>query len=129
MRLDQQRREGRAPPFVAADRERAQRIAVIALAPRDDVAALGLATLDEILPRHFQRRLDRFRSAAHEVGVADAGGGVGDQAVGEFLGDLGGEEAGMGIGELVELLVQSPPITAGWPCPRQETAAPPEASM
>ena len=33
-------------------------------------------------------------------------GRVGDQPVGELLGDLGGEEAGMGIGELVELLVQ-----------------------
>ena len=43
MRLDQQRREGRAAPFVAAGRQRAQRIAVIALAAGDDVAALRLA--------------------------------------------------------------------------------------
>ena len=106
MRLDQQRREGRAPPFVAAGRQRAQRIAVIALAPGDDVAALCLAALGEVLPRHLERRLDRFRSAAHQIGVADAVGGVGDQPVGELLGHLGGEEAGMGIGELVELLVQ-----------------------
>ena len=38
--------------------------------------------------------------------MADALGGVGDQPVGEPFGDLGGEEAGMGIGEAVELLVQ-----------------------
>ena len=106
MRLDQQRREGRAPPFVAAGRQRAQRIAVIALATGDDVAALFLAALGEILPRHLERRFDRFRPAAHEIGVADAFGGVGDQPVGESLGHFGGEEAGMGIGELVELLVQ-----------------------
>ena len=106
MRLDQERREGRAPPFVAARRQRAQRIAVIALAAGDDVAALLLAALGEILPRHLERRFDRFRPTAHQIGVADALGGVGDQAVGEFLGHVGGEEAGMGIGELVELLVQ-----------------------
>ena len=33
--LDQQRLELRPPPFVAADRQRAQRVAVIALPPRD----------------------------------------------------------------------------------------------
>ena len=106
MRLDQERREGRTLPFVAAGRQRAQRIAVIALAPGDHVAALRLAALGEILPRHLERRFDRFRSAAHQVGVADAVGGVGDQAVGEPFGNLGGEEAGMGIGKPVELLVQ-----------------------
>src|SRR6476659_4642578 len=101
MRLDQERRERRAAPFVAAGGQRAQRVAVIALAAGDDVAALGLAALDEILPRHLQRRLDRLRAAAYEVRVADAWGGVGDQPVGEFLGDFGGEEAGVGVGEAV----------------------------
>ena len=43
MRLDQQRAELLALPFPAADRERAERDAVIALAPRDEVAALRLA--------------------------------------------------------------------------------------
>ena len=65
--LDQQRLELRAPPSVAADRERAERIAVIALAPRDDVAALRLADLDKILARHLERRLDRLRAAADQI--------------------------------------------------------------
>ena len=48
------------------DRKRAERIAVIALAPRDDMAALGLADLDEILARHLERRLDRLGAAADQ---------------------------------------------------------------
>src|ERR1700730_18631324 len=95
-----------AAPFVAAGRERAQRIAVIALTPRDDVPALALTFLDEILPRHLDRGLDRFRSAAHEIDLNDALRLVLDQAVREFFGDLGREKTGMGIGERVELLVQ-----------------------
>ena len=43
MRLDQQRRELARGAIVAAGRERAERVAVIALAARDDVAALRLA--------------------------------------------------------------------------------------
>ncbi len=62
MGLDQQRPELGAAPFtVAAGRERAQGVAVIALAPRDDAPALRLAAFDEILPRHLQRRLDPLR--------------------------------------------------------------------
>ena len=72
MRLDQQRREWPALPFAAADRERAERDAVIALPPGDEMAALRLAALDEILPRELERRLDRFRAAADEEDVADA---------------------------------------------------------
>jgi len=58
MRLDQQRREWLALPFAAADGERAERYAVIALAPSDDVPALQLTALDEKLARQLQRRLD-----------------------------------------------------------------------
>src|SRR5205814_1837558 len=61
--LDQDRRELLAPPCIAADRQRTQGVAVIALAPGDKVAALAFATLHEILPRHFERRLDRLRPA------------------------------------------------------------------
>ena len=63
MRLDQQRAELAATRLVATGGERAQRIAVVALPPGDDVSALRLANLDEILPRHLQCRFDRFRSA------------------------------------------------------------------
>ena len=106
MGLDQQRRERRAPPGIAAGGERAQRIAVIALAAGDDVAPPGLAALGEVLPRHLERRLDRLRAAADEIDVAQPRRSILDQPVGQLLGHLGGEEAGVRIGELVELLVQ-----------------------
>ena len=103
--VDQQRRELRAPPLVAADRERAQRVAVVALPPGDEVRALRLPDLDEVLARHLERRLDRLRAAADEVDVAHAGGRVRDQLVGQRLGDLGGEEARVRVGEPVDLRV------------------------
>jgi hypothetical protein len=76
VRLDQQRLELVAAPLVAAGRERAERIAVIALAARDDVARCGSPFLDEILPRHLQRGLDRLRAAADEIRMADPGGRI-----------------------------------------------------
>src|SRR6185437_10338648 len=92
MGLDQERLELRPPPGVAAGRERAEGRAVIALAPGDDGAALRLAGLDEILARHFQRRLDSLRTAAGEIDVAHARWSVLDQAVGQALGGVGGEK-------------------------------------
>ena len=106
MGLDQQRPKLRAPPFVAAGRERPQSVAVVALAPRNDMPTPRLALLDEILPRHFQRRLDRLRAAADEIDVAEPGRSVFDQPVGEPLGDVGREKGGVGVGERVELPVQ-----------------------
>ena len=103
MRFDQQRRELPALPFAAADRERAQRDAVIALAPGDEIAPLRLAALDEILPRELQRRLDRLRSAADEERMAEALRRVRDEVVGKLFGGLRGEEAGMRVFEPVEL--------------------------
>ena len=100
--LGQQRLELAAPPGVAADRERAQRVAVIALPPRDEPAALGLADLDEVLARHLERRLDRLGAAGDEVDPVDAGGRARDQMVGQLLGRLAGEEAGVGIGQPLE---------------------------
>ena len=52
----QQRRIGLAPPRIAAGGQRAERVAVIALAARDEARALRLAALDEILPRQLDRR-------------------------------------------------------------------------
>ena len=104
VRLDQERLELRAPPRVSAGGEGAERIAVVALAPRDDMAALRLADLDEILARHLERRLDRLRTAAHQIDAIEAGGSVLDQTVGEAFGGLGGEKGGVRVGELIELL-------------------------
>ena len=106
MGFDQERLELRAAPRVAAGRQRAERVAVIALAARDDGAALRFAGLDEILARHLQRRLDRLGAAADEIDVIDAARRVLDQPIGEPLGGLGGEEGGVGVGERVELPVQ-----------------------
>ena len=88
VRLDQQRSELLALPFPAADRERAERDAVIALAARDDVSPLRLAALDEILPRELERGLDRLRAAADEEDVTDALRRVSDEIVGQFLRSL-----------------------------------------
>ncbi len=106
MGLDQQRFELRPPPCVPAGRQRPQRVAVIALAPGDDHAALRLPGLDEILSRHLERRLDRFGPAADEIDVIDAVGRVLDQPVGQTLGGFGGEEGRVGVGERVQLPMQ-----------------------
>ena len=63
--IDQERRKLRAAPFVAACRQRAQRVPVIALTPRDDVGALRLADLNKILARQFDGGFSRFRPAGH----------------------------------------------------------------
>jgi HAMP domain-containing protein len=102
-RIRQQRRERLAPSAVAAGGERTERVAVVALPPRDEPRALGLADLEEILPRHFQRALDRLRTAAHQIDAGEAARLVPDQIVGERLSHVGGEEARVHIGELVGL--------------------------
>ena len=68
----QQRRVERAPLQVAADRQRAQRVAVVAHPARDEVRARRLAALDDVLPRELQRDLHRLRSAADERDAAGA---------------------------------------------------------
>src|SRR5690606_25424048 len=63
------------------------------------------ALFDEILSRHLQRRLDGFRAAGDVIDMADSGRRAADQMVGQLLGRLGGEEAGMGEGEPVRLFM------------------------
>ena len=105
LHVDQQRRELLPSPGVAADRERAERVAVVALPPPDEDAALGLPDLDEILARHLERRLDRLGAAAHEVRMARAGGRGTDELIGERFGGLRGEEARVRVREPVDLRV------------------------
>ncbi len=102
----EKRPELAAPPFVAAGGERAKCVAVIALPAGDDVPALRLALFDEILPGHLQGRLDGFRTAAHQIDVIETVGRMSNEIVGEFLGDVRGEEAGMRVGQLIQLLVK-----------------------
>src|SRR3712207_7144789 len=42
-------------------------VAVIGLAPRDHMAALRLSLVEEVLPRHLERRLHRFGAARCEI--------------------------------------------------------------
>jgi hypothetical protein len=84
-------------------RERAERVAVVALASRDEVAPLRLPDLHEILPRHLEGRLDRLRAAGDEIDMAHAGRRVGDEIGAQALGRFRGEEARMGVGQPVEL--------------------------
>ncbi len=74
----------------------------------DEVFALRLAALDKILARHLQCGLDRFGSPAHKEDVRQTLRRIGDQGVREFFSDLGSEEVRMRVGELVDLVVQSP---------------------
>ena len=101
--IDQQRPELRASPLVAARRKRPHRIAVIALLAGDDAAARRLALLHEILPREFQRRLHRLRSARHQIDPVEIARRMLDQQIGQRFGRLRGEKAGMRIGQLVKL--------------------------
>src|SRR5262249_9654364 len=66
VRLDQQRGECPALPLPAADCERTERNAVIALTSCNDVPALDFAALDEVLARELERRLHGLRPSAHE---------------------------------------------------------------
>jgi hypothetical protein len=101
--LDQQWRELPAAPFVAAHSQGTQGVAVVALSARDEVAPLRLTLLDEVLPGHFECGLDRLRAAADEVRVADPGRRVRDEVLAQLLGGLAGEEAGVCVGDLVDL--------------------------
>ena len=103
MGLDQQRLELLAAPQIAAGGQRAQGVAVIALQPGDDVAALGLADLDVILARQLERRLHRLGPARGEVDPLDPRRRIGRQPVGQGLHRIVGEEAGMGEGDGVDL--------------------------
>ena len=92
-----------AARLVAAHRQCAQRVAVIALPARDEDAALGLTDLDEVLPRHLEGGFDRLRAAADEVDVFQPGRGGARQLVGERLRRLRGEEAGVRVGQAIDL--------------------------
>jgi len=116
MRFDQKRSELLALPLSAPDRERTERDAMIALVSRDDVSPLRLTAFDEILARKFERGLDRLRAAADEKDVADA-------------------SATSDVKKLVCAYASLSSCsriaakTSGCEWPREDTAAPLEASM
>ncbi|CAM2156543.1 hypothetical protein PT2222_30015 [Paraburkholderia tropica] len=103
MRFDQDRQERLASPCVAADRQRAERIAVIALAARDEMTARQLALLHEELARELERGLDRLGPARDEIDVIEPFGRVRDQVIGELLGGVGREERSVRVRQLLRL--------------------------
>jgi hypothetical protein len=90
---------------VAADRQRPQGVAVIALAPGDEAAALGLALVHEVLADQLDGRLVGLGAAGDEIDPAQLAWRPLDQVRGQVLGSLGGEEVGVGVGDLVELVL------------------------
>jgi hypothetical protein len=80
---------------------------VVALTPRDEITPLRFAALNEILPRQFNRRFHRLRSAAGEKRMAQLFRRVNRQLIGKFFGRLRGEEAAVRIFELIQLRAQS----------------------
>ena len=97
-RRRQDRLVQRAPHHVAARAERAKRVAMIALSARDEVGALGLTNLDEVLARKLQRSLGAFRAGGAEVRVRQTAGFAVQHDVREVLGRLAAERAGVGVG-------------------------------
>src|SRR5690606_22062806 len=96
--------EGFAAPGVAADRQRAQRVAVIALPARDEMPAGWLPDLDEILPRQLQRGFDGLRTARDEVDVIQIARRAGRKEIGQVFADLRREEGRMRVRQLFQLL-------------------------
>ena len=89
---------------VAAGGERAERVAVVALAARDEVGALGLVDFDEVLAREFQCGLGAFRAGGAEIGVGQAAWFAIQHDVREVFGGLAAEGSGVGVGHRGRLL-------------------------
>jgi hypothetical protein len=101
------RREDRtielASSGVAADRQGAERVAVIREVPRDEMIARGLAALHVNLPRKLEGGLGRLRPARYEEYPPGASRRRGRQAIGEFLRYARREKRRVRIGKTVEL--------------------------
>lgn len=101
--VDQQRREGLAAPLVAADRQRAECVAVVALAARQEGGALRLAGFQPVLAGQFERGLHGFRAAGDQVDLIEVAGGMCGQVGGQLFGGVAGEEGGVAVGVAVDL--------------------------
>ena len=92
VRIDEDRLELFAPPQIAANRQRAQRIAVVALQPRDEMTPLRLADFKKKLPRQLQGGLDRLGPSGYEIDLLDPLGCLIDQQRGQTFGRFVGEK-------------------------------------
>jgi hypothetical protein len=77
---------------------------VIALPARDEVLALRLADLDEVLACQLQRGLDRFRAAGDEIRVVQVARCSGGEARGQLFGHIGRKERRVRIRQCAHLL-------------------------
>ncbi len=102
-RVRKQRRVGFASPGVAAGRQGAERVAVIALPACDEARTIRLTDLEEVLPRQLERGFDRLRTAGYQIGIGEATRFIADENARQFLRDVGGEEGCVRIGELGSL--------------------------
>ncbi len=67
--------------------------------------ALRLPDLVEVLPAEFQAGLHRFRAAGNEIDAFDTRGRLLDEHLGQPFGGLVGEKGGVGVRDLVQLLL------------------------
>ena len=102
--VDQQGLVRFAPPLAPAGRERAERIAVIAEPTRDHAASAVIPTLEMVLPRELERRLDRFRAAAGVPDTVEVARAHARDQRRELFRGIGREKTGVDIFELGGLL-------------------------
>ena len=116
--LEQQRPVGGVEEVDAADRDRADRVAVVGVAQVDEGGAAGVlaAALLLVLEGHLQRDLDRGRAGLRVEDAGEPGGRDLDQAAGQ-LGRAGVGEAEHGrVRDLVELVADRG-VDPGWRWP------------
>ena len=100
-RLEQQRPVGAVEEVDAADRDRADRVAVVGAGEGDELGPLLAAALAPVLERHLERDLDRGRA---RLGVEDA-----VEARRRDLDQPAGELGGARMGEPEHRRVRDPP--------------------
>jgi len=103
-RVQHQRLVVAPPSRVAAQRERAEGIAVVARPPGDDLELQGKAPVHLVLPGHLHGRLHGLRSARQEVDPGKPRGRHLDDPAGQFDGCLAGKLGPVGEGDASGLL-------------------------
>ncbi|MCY1517061.1 hypothetical protein D9M68_517280 [compost metagenome] len=104
----QQRQERFPAPGVAADRQCAQRIAVVALPTRNHMPALGLSNFDKVLPRQLQCSLDRLGAARDEIHMIQVARRSGGKQARQILRRLRRKKRSVRVGQLPYLFLDRP---------------------
>ena len=102
-RIGQERLELRASPAVTTRRQRTQRVAMIALPAGNHMGARSLTAFHMVLPRQFDRGLNRLRPTGDEIDAVDPRRRPVDQLVRQTLCGLGREKRRVRPGDLIEL--------------------------